>query len=258
MADSPRFAYVQARTQARHGERPGPEDWRVAEASADLAHYLEALKRTGLQRWLAALSADMPPEAIEREIRASWLTCVDETAAWAPGPWRPALAWLRWLAYLPAIEHLLGPRKVAPWMREDPILRGVAFDDPGRRRQALAGLPLSALDPGEDGRTGVVQAWLAEWRRRIPGDRTHDRQALELLVRRVGEHVAAMREGPGSGNAPRLALKDRLTRMLRREAGRIGTVFAHLGLTGLELERARAGVLARRLMPDRPEGRSWA
>jgi len=258
MADTPRIAYVQSRLQARLGELPRPEDWRVAEASADLSHYLEALRRTGLQRWVGALAAGMAPEAIERELRAAWKGCVDEVAGWVPDDWRPAVSWLRWLPYLPAVDHLLGPRSVPPWMRADPVLRPLAFDDPARRRQALEGLGLEALDPGDGRGPRVHEAWRAEWQRRLPDGTGHDRATLELIARRVENHLAAMRDASGPGNPHRQSLREQLVRMFRRHTGHMGAVFAHVGITGLDLERARAGILARRLMPGRTEGRSWA
>lgn len=258
MADDSRLAYVQARLQARHGDRPGPDDWRVVEASADLAHYLEALKRTGMHRWSAGLSPDATPEALEREFREAWLACVDEVAGWMDKDWKQAVDWLRWLPYLPAIEHLLGPRRVPPWMRSDPVMRPLAFDDPARRRQALSSLPFAALDPGEEGSRGLVDAWLEAWRGKLPAHADDERVALERLVSLVTAHLEAMRQDIGSGSGARLALRERLVRSTRRSAGRMAAVFAHLCISGLDLERARAGVMARRLMPRRPEGRSWA
>jgi hypothetical protein len=38
----------------------------------------------------------------------------------------------------------------------------------------------------------------------------------------------------------------------------VTALFSHLVLDGLEFERVRAGVMTRRLLPERAEGRSWA
>lgn len=258
MADSPRIAYVQSRMQARLGELPRSEDWRVAEASADLSHYLEALRSTGLQRWTGALAAGMEPEVLEREFRAAWTGCVDEITGWVPGEWRPAVAWLRWLPYLPALDHLLGARNVPPWMRTDPVMHRIAGDDPARRRQALASAGLAPLAPDDGKGPGVVEAWRTEWRHRLPPTETRDRAVLERLARTVTDHLEVMREATGPGHSHRRLLRDSLLRLFRRSTGRMAAVFAHLGITGLDLDRARAGVMTRRLMPDRTEGRSWA
>ena len=69
MAEGPRLAYLQARLQSRHGDRPSPEEWRMAESSADLSHYLEAIRRTALKRWVGDVNHEMAPEAIERLLR---------------------------------------------------------------------------------------------------------------------------------------------------------------------------------------------
>ncbi len=259
MADNPRLAYLQARLQSRHGDRPGAEDWRVAEASADLAHYLEALRRTSLRRWVSEVDPEAGPDAMERGFRAGWRSCVEEVSRWSPGPWKPALAWLACLPDLPAVEHLLRGNPPARWMRSDPVLKTLAQDDAERRREALRASPMAPLAGAEDslGQTDVVGAWLEEFRYRLP-DAERDQAALEALISRALAHRKAMSAASDSGNAARLQLKEELTRHFRRQAGRMAAAFAHLGITGLDLERTRAGVMARRLMPRQPEGRSWA
>ncbi|HRP86817.1 MAG TPA: hypothetical protein PLS34_04770, partial [Gammaproteobacteria bacterium] len=72
MADDARLAYLQAGLQARLGDRPAADERRVAEASIDLSHYLEALRRSSLKRWIGDLNPDMAPEAVERQLRAAW------------------------------------------------------------------------------------------------------------------------------------------------------------------------------------------
>jgi len=282
MAEDARLAYLQARLQARHGDRPSADDWRLAESSADLSHYLEAIRRTALKRWVSDINHEMAPEAIERQFRAAWREAVGQVARWAPDPWGPAVEWLRWLPDLPAVAHLLRGRKVPPWMRADPVMRELAFEEPERRHEALAGLPLAPLDP--DGETGgvtgadagaergqggtadgstdmppVVAAWIKEWRRRVPGGLGNHRAALADIVGQVLRHIEAMRASEDSdGRALRNLLGATLARHFRHGAGTPIALFSHLALDGLELERVRAGVVTRRLMPERPEGRSWA
>ncbi|MEJ2515940.1 MAG: hypothetical protein P8080_06195 [Gammaproteobacteria bacterium] len=259
MADDPRVAYVQARLQSRHGDRPGTEDWRIAETSADLAHYLDAIKRTSLRRWVAGVDPDAAPEAMEREFRAAWRACVDEVSGWSPPPWKPAVSWLKWLPDLPAVEHLLRGNPPPRWMRSDPVLKPLAHEDPERRREALSDSPLAPLffnETAGDGAT-VIRAWLDELLTRLP-DQDADRAALEGLLDRVFSHRRDMAEATDSGNALRLQLHDQLIRQFRRHSGRMTAAFVHLGIAGLDLERVRAGVMARRLLPDQPEGRSWA
>jgi hypothetical protein len=261
MAEDARLAYLQARLQARHGDRPAPDDWRVAEASADLAHFLEAVRRTALKRWIGDINPDVAPDAMERHFRAAWRAAVDEVAAWAPEDWRDAVTWLRWLPDLPAVEHLLRGGKIPPWMRADPVLKEVAFEDPQRRLEAFGEQPLAPLvDPELDADApGVAQCWTAEWRRRLPRSAQAQRDELGALLEKVQAHLEAMRAGAEpDGRALRNTLAADLARRFRKGAGTVTALFSHLLLDGLELERVRAGVLARRLLPERPEGRSWA
>jgi hypothetical protein len=260
MADDARFAYLQARLQARHGDRPSPDDWRVAESSTDLSHFLEAARRTSLRRWTGDINHEMEPEAIERLVRAGWRSTVDDAASWVPEQWRAAVEWLRWLPDLPALAHLLRGGPVAPWMRDDPVMREIAFDEPQRRRDALVELPLSPLQPeGDAPEPDLVRAWLAEWRRRLPAAGRASDDALGQLVSDVLEHLDAMRRSEEPhGRALRNGLAAQAARKFRRGAGSPLALFAYLVLEGLELERVRAGIMRRRLMPERVEGRSWA
>jgi hypothetical protein len=260
MAEDARLAYLQARLQARHGDRPSADDWRVAEASADLSHYLDALRRTPLKRWIADLNHEMEPELIERLLRAAWRTHVDELTHWAPPKWRAAVAWLRWLPDLPALEHLLRDGTVAPWMRSDPVMRELASDEPQRRRDALAASPFAPLIPADGGPAPrVLDAWLDEWRTHLPAGSREPDANLATLLALVRNHGEAMRGASEVDGRPlRNALAARVARRFRHGAGTATALFAHLVLDGLELERVRAGVMARRLMPARVEGRSWA
>lgn len=260
MAENPRLAYLQARLQARHGDRPAADDWRLAEASIDLSHYLDAVRRTALRRWVGDINHEMEPEAIERQLRAAWREDVDLVAAWSPRAWRAAVAWMRWLPDLPAVDHLMRGAKVPPWMRADPVMRELAFDEPQRRRESLAALPLAPLHPADaPDAPDVVEAWLAEWRARLPEPGRDTRRELEQVLEVVHTHIEEMRGATGDdGQALRTALAARLTRWFRRGAGTVTALFAHLVLDGLELERLRAGVMTRRLLPERVEGRSWA
>jgi hypothetical protein len=202
----------------------------------------------------------MPPEAIERALRVAWRDAVDEVAGWSPERWREAVAWLRWLPDLPAIEHLMRGGKVPPWMRADPVMRALAYDEPARRHEALAGLPLAPLHP--EARRPCHGSWRPGWRngsRACRKAKRRERRGLEAVLEAVRRHVEAMRisEEP-DGRALRNALVARLARRFRRGAGTAVALFAHLVLDGLELERLRAGLMTRRLLPERAEGRSWA
>lgn len=258
MSERPRFAYAQARLQARHGMRPTADEWRLAESTAGLAPFLDALRRTSLRRRLAGIAPEQDPEAIERGFRAAWRDIVDEAAEWCPPEWRDAIRWLRWLPDLPAAGHLVRGGKVPPWVRSDPVLRALAWDDPQRRREALAALPIAPLCGGAEESHRVADCWLEAWRDRLPPMSAAESASLEALVQELLDHREAMRAAEADGRPLRTSLAARLERRLRRSAGTVVALYCHLVLTGLELERARAGVLVRRILPARMEGRSWA
>ena len=75
-----RLAYVQARLQYRHGQRPDPERWRLLEANADLGSYLESARSTSLKPWVQHLSADARIHDVERALRRDWRLYVDAVA----------------------------------------------------------------------------------------------------------------------------------------------------------------------------------
>ena len=60
------FAYAQARLQSRHGERPGPLDWRRVQGVEDVTLYLQVARRTRLDRWVeeAAIARGVHPHAL--------------------------------------------------------------------------------------------------------------------------------------------------------------------------------------------------
>jgi hypothetical protein len=260
MAKDARFAYLQARLQARHGDRPSPDDWRIAESSSGLSHYLEAVRRTPLKRWVGDLNHEMEPAAMERLLRATWRETVDQVADWSPEEWRPAVRWLRWLPDLPAIDHLLRGAKVPPWMRADPVMRELAFDELPRRREALAESPLAPLCPEENqahatGRGGLDPGTAAPAARL--GPRSRRRARADSRGRTQPRRGDARQRGPRrhraaqpAGDAPRATLPAR-----RRHRGR-AVLAPRPRRPGART--LRAGIMARRLLPERAEGRSWA
>jgi hypothetical protein len=131
---------------------------------------------------------------------------------------------------------------------------------PQRRREALAELPLAPVQPEDaPGAPQVVDGWIGEWCRRLPAAGRAPDGELAKSLEAIRDHVETMRSSVDTdGRALRSALASRLARRFRRGAGTDTALFSPLVLDGLELERVRAGVMARRLMPERAEGRSWA
>lgn len=118
MAEHARFAYVQARLQARNGDRPTDATWRMLGASKSLGHYLESARQTGLSPWVTHLSAGSDVHTIEAELRGDWHTLTASVATWVPREWRAAVLWTGDLADLPFGERTAGEATLTDWTRK--------------------------------------------------------------------------------------------------------------------------------------------
>jgi hypothetical protein len=250
MVDSPRFAYVQPRLQARFALRPSRAEWRLMEASADVDHFIQAARQTSLRPWVDHLNADASAGHVERTFRDTWGERTNEASAW-PGPaWAPAVTWLRWLPWLPAMRHLARGQPALPWMRDDPVPgAGSLSERPGHGRDPAPGSlrPLIVAEQTED-------AWLAQWHRLLP----ESGPWVAALVDAVMAHRRHMASPDGEGAVLRQQLSDRMTRLFRRFAGGPGAFFAWLAIEGLDAERLRYGILSRSLVPRSTEALAWA
>lgn len=261
MAESARIGYLQARLQARHGQRPSEEDWRLIESSVDLLHYLDAVRASFLKRWVRGVSPDSSAAEIEMLLRANWRDGVVQAANWAPQAWREMLLWCRWLPELPVLAHLLDNGGVRPWMLRDPVIRDFALDEPGACLNALANTELAPMQAPLKAGQGVPSAWQSVLRDLVPGGVSAAAgEALIQLDRLLERHRSAMIEASPEhdGQALRQELGERFLRIFRRAAGTAAVVFAFLGLEALEAERVRAGLVTRRLLRRVPEGLTWA
>jgi len=260
-ARTPGLAYAQTRLQARHGQRPSDDRWRVLEATPDLPGYLQAGRATSLRPWVLHLTGEASTHQIERSLRHDWQAYVAEIVDWVPEAWAPATSWLATLPFLPFFVHLARGEPAPRWMLDDPVLVTVAQADADRREEALATTSLGRIsEPVRDGKPPVdawLDAWVAEWPvRDVPG-----RRALERVRRAFHVHVSTILAEPlqyPPGPALRRRIAERFTVAFRRESGRITAVFAHLGLMALDVERLRGGLVLRALFPDPAERPQWA
>jgi len=244
MSRRPLWSYVQARLQARHGERLTEGDWRALEAARSLDHFIDRSRATSLQRFTERLNAGMSSHAIERGLRAGWRAYVAEVAAWCTPEWQAAILWCAPLPDLPILDALLRG-EVPDWVRQDTML--AAFTE--RSRDATANKPpLNALLPGAAREATLAERWYVQWRALWPR-RARDRRALMGLGEAVKGHIARLDlAGPQDASAAyRRALAQGATRMFRRHGGSPVAVFCHLALVALDLERLRGG-LARRAL----------
>jgi len=241
MSGRPQWSYVQARLQARHGERLQDTDWRALEAVRSLDQFIERSRATALHRFSEHLNAGMSSHAIERSLRAAWRDYVAEVAGWGPPDWRPAVLWTSHLADLPAIDALL--RGETPdWAQRDASL--LAFLETKRH---LAKSPVAPLLPAPERENTLARRWYAHWRMLCP--RGDAQRALAHLSDTVKAHVECLaRADRQETSVPhRRELARNVTRMFRRHSGSPIAVFCHLTLAALDLERLRGGLVRRRL-----------
>jgi len=238
------WSYVQARLQARHGERLQEADWHALEAARSLDQYIERSRASSLRRFTARFSSRMTSHALERALRGAWRDYVAELAAWSLPVWRPAILWTASLPDLPVIDALLRGER-PPWAEADPVFAEFAE---GKPREAKR-FALAPLLPGEKRAATLPQRWHAQWQALWPKGRARERRALAKLTELVRRHVERLGgAGAQEASAPyRQELAQAVTRMFRRQSGTPVAVFCHLVLVALDLERLRGGLARRRL-----------
>lgn len=242
--------YAQARLSARHGQRLGEADWRRIEGTRAFAPMLELARNTSLRPWLVGINADSSAHQVEARLRGHWRALVDELVAWMPAPWRPALAWCAALADLAPLQHLARGAPPADWMRDDEAWRELCAAPPNERPAVLAAGPLAALAVAWPVPQSLADAWLAEWRRRLPGAPGEAGDTLGLVVRTLLDHRRDFAgAAAGQGWLLRHALRARLALLLRRATLEPAAACIHLALCALDFERLRAELLRRVAFP---------
>ena len=248
MSADPRWHYVQARLQSRHGDRLAEAGWHALEAAQTADAFLDRSRATPLARFTEPVSASMNPHAMERVLRGAWRAYVNEIAGWLPDAWRPAVAWTALLPDLPAIDALLKGEMPA-WAGQDPALAPFTEPDPAQRLTALQASPFAPLLPREDETDLLGARWARHWRRLWPKQSAADRRALNALTHAVQSHIERLARAGAqeTSETHRRDLEKAVTRLFRRHGASPTAVFGHLVLTALDLERLRGGLVRRRL-----------
>ena len=244
------FEYAHAGLHARHGQRVDEAGWRGIEMLRGLAPLLERARGTALQPWLVGITAESSPAQIESALRTHWQALVGEAQAWMPTPWQPAVAWCAVLPDLAPLQHLARGESPPHWMQDDLRWQPLCQAAAPARPAVLAAGPWAALAPARTTPRGLGEAWLAEWRRRLPRTSGDAKLALAELTRAALAHRGDFAQAPPErGWLLRAALRARLALLLRRAALGPAAVFVHLALCALDLERLRAELLRRTLFP---------
>jgi hypothetical protein len=245
MTQAVRFAYAQARIQARFARLPSDADWQQLAGVRGLAGFLEEARAGTLRHWVKPLSGASDSHDIEVGLRTVFREQVAEIAGWLPEPWRDAVRWTRWLVLIPLFERLAEGGGLPDWIARDhdlqELLDASGILDPERVRRAGAG---GLLGVGGEPAT----FWRTEWRRRWPPVKSESRRNLEDLANLLARHLEDFRrDTPENAWALRRLLRARLGHLFHRRPLQPAVVFIYLALVLLDMERLRSELVGRAL-----------
>jgi len=244
----PSFAYSQARLQARYGARPRDADWSQIAATADLGALLQVLRASPLAGWAALLGSRPGLHDIERRAREEWLRRVDEIASWQPEAWRNGILWLRWIAYLPALQKLARGGRAQAWMRDDAVLGPIVAREPRERATGLRRTPLAPLARGFQPPHAMAAAWTRHWRQLWP-PQDAGRAPIVALIRVTSHQRDRLAQLPDDARSTETLrdLERRFQLAFRRHPLSPAAAVAYLGLLALDLRRMRGALATRAL-----------
>ena len=252
------FAYVQARLQARHGQRPDLATWSRLEGAIDVPGLIHLARSTSLAPWVDSLRGASGVHSLERTLRHVWLNYIDAVAGWSPRAWRSAVRWTGALTVLPGLRHTLAGGDAPDWLREDPDLAPVADPlgpaTPGRFKN----LPFPALMNATSD-VSLPQVWQDIWQSLwAPCSGRATRELLKLTGLVEGHTAELAIVDAAASSADSLNRLERgFCRIFRRGAQTPAAIFCHLGLCALDLQRLRGNLVTRALFPAQPDLHQW-
>ena len=247
------YDYIQARLQARHGQRPDAALWQRLGALRDLPLFLQTARASGLRPWLEGFTPETPAHRMEQLLRQRFRAEAERVARWQPRPWRAATAWLALWIDLPALGGLLRDERPPEWMLSDPDYGPLA--DLPRTARAEALLHTRWAELGAElhaaGRTytNLRDAWFAHWRRLWPRDDARAFGQVEQLAEALQRPQQVPASTPAQDTALRMHWGEWLKFRFRQMPRAPVTSLLHLFLLAQDLERLRGELLQRRLFP---------
>ena len=244
------FVYSHTRLQARHGERPGEQDWRTVESQQDLPGFLQSARQTALKNWVSGLQATDDHHLLEASLLARYRDYIEDLARWVPGNWRRSVEWTKSLSYLPALQHLLRGNTPQDWMLRDPVLKQFATTHSDQRSSLLLQSNFADVVLAWQRGQSLPEGWATCWQALWPDMPSGQRAGLRSVVSTVREHRSAFSDiNAQSAWRRRDVLADRLRMMFRHYSYQPAAIFVHLLLVALDVERLRGALLQRALFP---------
>ncbi|MBT8443835.1 MAG: hypothetical protein KJO13_03765, partial [Gammaproteobacteria bacterium] len=226
MDEGARFAYMQARIQARHGDRLTQEQWQQLDACRDAGRYLQLARASNLGHWVRHFAAHEDPAQWERSLRADWNRNLLALTDWVPDRWRATMLWLQSLPLLPAISLLLHGERPMRWMRDDPFFAEFDLSGDDAFRESLHRSAWSPL-VAHWYRDHPVESWMSAWRTRWPG---RDAATVMQLEQTCDDLAATWRAPDAYVREWHDALEAKFIRLLRRRPRTILAMIGHVGL----------------------------
>jgi hypothetical protein len=253
------YDYIQARLQARHGQRPDSALWQRLGALRDLPLFLQTARASGLRPWLEGFTPDTSPHRMEQLLRQRFRAEVEQIAQWQPRPWQAATRWLAHWIDLPALGGLLRDERAPEWMAGDPDYGPLAGLPRNARAEALAGTRWAELGAevtaGGRAHANLRAAWFAHWRRLWPRDDQRALAQVEKLADALERPMEAAATTPAQDIAQRAGWGAWLNIRFRQMPRAPVSSLLHLFLLAQDMERLRGELLQRRLFPAQATGK---
>lgn len=255
MSDLGRYDYIQARLQARHGQRPDAAFWQRLGALRDLSLFLQTARTSGLRPWLEGISPDIQPHRIEQLLRQRFRNEAQLVASWQPRAWKAATEWIAYWVDLPALGGLLRSEYPPDWMKADPDYHSLAELPREARAEALLQTQWATLAPHRGQTNDLRSVWFSEWRRLRPRDNTRNLAQVDRLTKALRSPRVGM-EPSTSSVAADAAAREQWRNMLNfrfRELTRAPvSAMLYLFMIHQDMERLRGELLQRRLFTTLP------
>lgn len=247
------YDYIQARLQARHGQRPDTALWQRLGALRDLPLFLQTARASGLRPWLEGFTPDTPAHRMEQLLRQRFRAEAEHIARWQPRPWQAATAWIAHWIDLPALGGLLRGDHTPEWMLGDPDYATLAELPRAARAETLVNTRWGELgrEFAAAGRShaNLRAAWFTHWRRLWPKGDARALAQVEKLAEALQRPQDAIATTPAQDAAQRAQWAAWLNYRFRQMPRAPVTSLLHLFLLAQDVERLRGELLQRSLFP---------